>query len=223
MIFVGDFIEAAVPFIGRHAAIEFAVLVASGIAGSTVHVCCVPAHVVEAAQHGGAACFSTHTGGRPPATIRPAMRWLHTCYLEPLLVLRRVATAGARPLSDAAARNCVVYPRAGACVAHGGCRSSAYLPAPLSLGVVGSCTEDGTSISNSYIAPLFVKMNCKQNLDLRCVLISDPSTTLGAGAKTRLHTPNAVTYHEQPQYSRCMIGHSLSYRALSYHHSTVGA
>ena len=30
-------------------------------------------------------------------------------------------------------------------------------------------------------------MACKQNLDLRCVLISDPST-LGAGAKTRLES-----------------------------------
>ena len=47
-----------------------------------------------------------------------------------------------------------------------------------------------------------------QNLDLRCVLISDPGT-LCAGAKTRLHTPKAVTYHEQPQYCRFMIGHSL--------------
>ena len=46
--------------------------------------------------------------------------------------------------------------------------------------------------------PFFVKMACKQNLDLRCVLISDPST-VGAGAKTRLHTPKAVTYHEQSQ------------------------
>ena len=35
--------------------------------------------------------------------------------------------------------------------------------------------------------PLFVKMACKQNLDLRCVLISGPST-LGAGAKTRLES-----------------------------------
>ena len=33
-----------------------------------------------------------------------------------------------------------------------------------------------------------------QNLHLRCVLISDPPT-LGAGAKTRLYTPKAVTYH----------------------------
>ena len=47
-----------------------------------------------------------------------------------------------------------------------------------------------------------------QNLDLRCVLISDPGT-LGAGAKIRLHTPKAVAYHEQPHYCRFMIGHSL--------------
>ena len=47
-----------------------------------------------------------------------------------------------------------------------------------------------------------------QNLDLRCVLISDPST-LGAGAKTRLHAPKAVAYHAQPHYCRFMIGHSL--------------
>ena len=33
--------------------------------------------------------------------------------------------------------------------------------------------------------------------------------TLGAGTKTRLHTPKAVTYHEQPHYCRSMIGHSL--------------
>ena len=55
---------------------------------------------------------------------------------------------------------------------------------------------DGPSTPHSNIAPLFFKMACKQNLDLRCVLISDPST-LGAGAKTRLHTPKAGTYHEQ--------------------------
>ena len=55
---------------------------------------------------------------------------------------------------------------------------------------------------------LVSKITCKQNLDLRCVLISDPST-LGAGAKTRFHTPKAVTYHEQPDYCRFMIGHSL--------------
>ena len=45
----------------------------------------------------------------------------------------------------------------------------------------------GPSISTSYITPLFVKMACKQNLDLRCVWISDPGT-LGAGAKTRLES-----------------------------------
>ena len=42
----------------------------------------------------------------------------------------------------------------------------------------------------------FSKWLCKQNLDLRCVLISDPRT-LGAVSKTRLHTPKAVTYHKQ--------------------------
>ena len=31
----------------------------------------------------------------------------------------------------------------------------------------------------------------------------------GAGTKTRLHTPKAVTYYEQPYYCRFMIGHSL--------------
>ena len=40
---------------------------------------------------------------------------------------------------------------------------------------------------------------------------------MGAGAKTRLRTPKAVTYHEQPHYCRFIIGHSLSYHALSYH------
>ena len=35
------------------------------------------------------------------------------------------------------------------------------------------------------LRPFFVKM--AQNMDLRCVLISDPST-LGAGAKTRLES-----------------------------------
>ena len=51
------------------------------------------------------------------------------------------------------------------------------------------CNKSGQcSISNSYITPLLFKMACKQNLDLRCVLISDPGT-LGAGAKTRLQNP----------------------------------
>ena len=36
-------------------------------------------------------------------------------------------------------------------------------------------------------------------------------STLGAGAKTRLRTPKAVTYHEQPHYRRFMIGHSLGH------------
>ena len=66
----------------------------------------------------------------------------------------------------------------------------------------------GQPISKIYSTPLFFKMACKQNLDLRCVLISDPGT-LGAGAKTRPNTPKAVTYHEQPHHGRFMIGHSL--------------
>ena len=45
----------------------------------------------------------------------------------------------------------------------------------------------GPSIPNPYTAPLVFQMACKQNLDLRCALISDPST-LGAGAKTRLES-----------------------------------
>ena len=39
-------------------------------------------------------------------------------------------------------------------------------------------------------------------------LILDPST-LGGGAKPRLHTPKAVTYHGEPHYCRFMIGHGL--------------
>ena len=56
--------------------------------------------------------------------------------------------------------------------------------------------EQARRTPNSNFVPLVFEM--AQNLDLRCVLISDPST-LGAGAKTRLHTPKAVTYHEQSQ------------------------
>ena len=48
-------------------------------------------------------------------------------------------------------------------------------------------------VSNSSRSPFF---EMAQNLDLRCVLLSGPGT-LGAGAKPRLHTPKAVTYHEQ--------------------------
>ena len=64
------------------------------------------------------------------------------------------------------------------------------------IDLVSPTPDQDRSISNSYITPLFFKMACKQNLDLRCVLISDPRT-LGAGAKRRLHMPKAVTYHEQ--------------------------
>ena len=58
--------------------------------------------------------------------------------------------------------------------------------------------------------PFFFKMACKQNLDSRCVLISDPGA-LGAGAKTRLHTPKDVAYHDREQHDALyiMIGHSL--------------
>ena len=38
-----------------------------------------------------------------------------------------------------------------------------------------------------HLAPFFFRMACKQNLDLRCILISDPGT-LGAGARTRLES-----------------------------------
>ena len=57
------------------------------------------------------------------------------------------------------------------------------------------------------IAPFFFpKIACKQNLDFRCVLISDPST-LGAGAKTRLEsrikkfTPHCI--FRCPRSSQC--------------------
>ena len=54
----------------------------------------------------------------------------------------------------------------------------------------------GRPITNYRIAPLLFKIACKQKLDLRRVF--GPSN-LGAGAKSRLHTPKAVTYHEQSQ------------------------
>ena len=43
---------------------------------------------------------------------------------------------------------------------------------------LGDCSP---SISNSYTTPLFFKM--AQNLDLRCVLISDPGTSWVLGPK----------------------------------------
>ena len=49
--------------------------------------------------------------------------------------------------------------------------------------------------------PFFFQNGAKSGSEM----CSGPSTLgLGAGAKTRLHTPKAVTYHEQPQYSRCI-------------------
>ena len=80
-------------------------------------------------------------------------------------------------------------------------------------------TSQVQSISNSNIAPLFVKMACKQNLDLRCVLISDPST-LGAGAKTRLEsrikkfTPQCVCRlsSRHPQTTSSRVARRLTLR-----------
>ena len=52
---------------------------------------------------------------------------------------------------------------------------------------------------------------------------------LGSDIKTHLHTPTAVTYHEQSQYCRFMIGHSLGrmagqrLRPIMNNHSTVGS
>ena len=69
--------------------------------------------------------------------------------------------------------------------------------------------RDQASQSQSLIQilitrPLFCQNGAKPGFEM-CF---GPST-LGAGAKTRLHTPKAVTYHEQPHYCRFMIGHSL--------------
>ena len=68
-----------------------------------------------------------------------------------------------------------------------------------------------TRFSKSNSAPLFFKMACKQNLDLRCVLISDPST-LGAGAKTRLEsrikkfTPHCIYRYTPPSSKKGFAG-----------------
>ena len=77
-VLVGDFVEACLPFVGRHAAIEWACLAASTIAGAMI--------------------------GR------------------------------------------------------GGCRSTAYVPVPVSVGVAGSCTEDGlfwlmAACATSFLLP----------------------------------------------------------------------
>ena len=50
----------------------------------------------------------------------------------------------------------------------------------------------GQTITKSYIARLFCQNGGKSGFEM-CF---GPST-LGAGAKTRLHMPKAVTYHEQ--------------------------
>ena len=47
--------------------------------------------------------------------------------------------------------------------------------------------QDDHKPTNSSSTPLFFNMACKQNLDLRCALISGP-TTLGSWAKTRLES-----------------------------------
>ena len=76
----------------------------------------------------------------------------------------------------------------------------------------------GQSISNlsqTYLKPIsnlsltsLLSFFCQNGAKSGFEMCFGPST-LGAGAKTRLHTPNAVTYHEQPHYCRFMIGHSL--------------
>ena len=94
---------------------------------------------------------------------------------------------------------------AGACVgtpnlAHHLCRSRPVNLTLLDLGCapyvlygvkyIDLVSLDGAMASQSHILtprPFLFKMACKQNLDLRCVLISDPGT-LGAGAKTRLES-----------------------------------
>ena len=72
------------------------------------------------------------------------------------------------------------------------CNLTRYLAGPephLHQSAAGFGHQGGQSISNlqfEHRAP-FGQMACKQNLDLRCVLISDPGT-LGAGAKARLES-----------------------------------
>ena len=64
--------------------------------------------------------------------------------------------------------------------------------------------DDMYGLLTFYIAPLFFRM--AQNLDLRCVLISDPSTS-GAGAKTRLESRiKKFTPH-------CVFGYAITSRA----------
>ena len=84
--------------------------------------------------------------------------------------------------------------------------------------------QQGQLTTHDNIAPPLFKMACKQNLDLRCVLISDPNT-LGAGAKTRLKSQGEEVYatlHLQaplvtmPLVTPPCICRASSYHALSY-------
>ena len=66
--------------------------------------------------------------------------------------------------------------------------------------------NDGWSITNNT-SPHLVQHGAENR---GVALVLHPSTHVpGAGCKTRLHTPKAVTYHEQSHHCRFMIGHSL--------------
>ena len=63
-------------------------------------------------------------------------------------------------------------------------RARAHLP------YTATCADHNVSHAMAQMAAAYTqnkKMACEQNLDLRCVWISDPGT-LGAGAKTRLES-----------------------------------
>ena len=65
-------------------------------------------------------------------------------------------------------------------------------------------------IINNKRCPPFLKMSCKQILEVRYAL-AGPSTLVAKHPgcwKTRLHTPEAVAYHEQS----AIINHYKSYR-----------
>ena len=85
----------------------------------------------------------------------------------------------------------------------------------------------GQPVSNHSITPPVFKMACKQNLDLRCVLISDPST-LGAGAKTRLasriktFTPHCVCRPATTATTHTRIGDILHAGAANRAHARIG-
>ena len=48
-----------------------------------------------------------------------------------------------------------------------------------------------------------------QPTDDVCGVVLRPVDDAGKSHQDTLHTPSAVTYHEQPDYCRFMIGHSL--------------